>query len=50
VGIQTKLPDYSVTSESIDIICTRFLKRGYKVGEKGNIGPDEIRMILEDRL
>jgi len=50
VGIQTKLPDYSVTAETIDIICTRFLKRGYKVGEKGNIGPDEIRMILEDRL
>jgi len=50
VGIQTKLPDYSVTSETIDIICTRFLRRGYKVGEKGNIGPDEIRMILEDRL
>lgn len=50
VGIQTKLPDYSVTSETIDIICSRFLRRGYKVGEKGNIGPDEIRMILEDRL
>jgi len=50
LGIQTKLPDYSVPSETIDIICTRFLKRGYKVGEKGNIGPDEIRMILEDRL
>ena len=50
VGIQTKLPDYSVTSETIDTICARFLKRGYKIGEKGNIGPDEIRMILEDRL
>jgi NADP-dependent alcohol dehydrogenase len=50
VGIQTKLSDYSVTSETIDIICARFLKRGYKVGEKGNIGPVEIRMILEDRL
>jgi len=50
VGIQTKLSDYSVTSETIDTICARFLKRGYKVGEKGNIGPDEIRMILEDRL
>jgi NADP-dependent alcohol dehydrogenase len=50
VGIRTKLPDYSVTSETIDIICSRFLKRGYKVGEKGNIGPVEIRMILEDRL
>lgn len=50
VGIPTKLPDYSVTSETIDTICTRFEKRGYKVGEKANIGPVEIRMILEDRL
>lgn len=50
VGIPTKLPDYSVTSETIDTICTRFEKRGYKVGEKANIGPAEIRMILEDRL
>ena len=50
VGIPTKLPDYSVTSETIDTICTRFKKRGYKVGEKANIGPNEIRLILEDRL
>jgi NADP-dependent alcohol dehydrogenase len=50
VGIQTKLPDYSVTSETIDTICTRFEKRRYKIGEKANIGPDEIRLILEDRL
>ena len=39
VGIPTKLPDYSVTSETIDTICTRFKNRGYKVGEKANIGP-----------
>lgn len=50
VGIPTKLPDYSVTSETIDTICTRFKNRGYKVGEKANIGPAEIRLILEDRL
>lgn len=50
VGIQTKLPDYSVTTETIDTICNRFEKRGYKVGEKRNIGPEDIRMILEDRL
>lgn len=50
VGIQTKLPDYSVTSEIIDIISERFLKKGYKVGEKGNIGTQEVRMILQDRL
>ncbi len=50
VGIQTKLPDYSVTTETIDTICTRFEKRRYKLGEKANIGPEEIRLILENRL
>lgn len=50
VGIQTKLHDYSVPAETIDTICTRFEKRKYKVGEKADIGPNEIRLILEDRL
>lgn len=50
VGILTRLPDYGVTTETIDTICDRFQKRGYKVGEKANIGPVEIRLILEDRL
>ncbi len=50
VGIQTKLSDYSVPVETIETICTRFEKRKYKVGEKADIGPNEIRMILEDRL
>lgn len=50
VGISTRLPDYGVDTETIDKICTRFQKRGFKVGEKANIGPTEIRSILEDRL
>ncbi|MDP2338019.1 MAG: iron-containing alcohol dehydrogenase [Bacteroidota bacterium] len=50
VGIPTRLPDYGVTTETIDTICNRFRKRGYKVGEKANIGPVEMRLILEDRL
>jgi NADP-dependent alcohol dehydrogenase len=50
VGIPTRLPDYKVGTETIDTICERFTKRGYKVGEKANIGPAEIRLILEDRL
>ena len=50
LGIPTKLPDYKVSTETIDTICDRFQKRGFKVGEKSNIGPDEIRLILEDRL
>lgn len=50
VGLPTKLPDYGVSTDTIDIICDRFLKRGYKLGEKSDIDPAEIRMILEDRL
>jgi NADP-dependent alcohol dehydrogenase len=50
VGLSTKLPDYGVSMDTIDTICTRFKKRGYKIGEKADIGPDEIRMIMEARL
>lgn len=50
LGIQTRLPDYSVGRETIDRICERFTKRGFKIGEKADIGPSEIRLILEDRL
>lgn len=50
VGIPTKLPDYGVDTETINRICTRFEKRGYKIGEKSDIGPAEIRQILENRL
>ncbi len=50
VGIPTRLSAYQVGAETIDRICDRFTKRGYKIGEKANIGPGEIRLILEDRL
>ena len=50
VGVPTRLPNYGVQADTIDRICKRFEKRGYKLGEKGNIGPKEIRLILEDRL
>ena len=50
VGIPTKLPDYGVSTDTIDKICPRFKKRGFKIGEKANLGPDEIRLILENRL
>lgn len=50
VGIPTKLPDYGVSTETIDKICLRFEKRRFKLGEKANVGPQEIRLILKDRL
>lgn len=50
VGLPTRLPDYDVPTKTIDTICARFEKRGYKIGEKADIGPAEIRTILESRL
>lgn len=50
VGIPTHLPDYKVPTETIDTICSRFKRRGYKIGEKADIGPDQIKEILESRL
>lgn len=50
VGIKTTLPDYEVPAETIQRITDRFVQRGSKIGEKGDIGPNEIRLILEDRL
>ncbi|MBW8333714.1 MAG: iron-containing alcohol dehydrogenase [Prolixibacteraceae bacterium] len=49
VGLPTRLPDYGVSTDTIDKICDRFKKRRFKIGEKADIGPDQIRMILEDR-
>jgi NADP-dependent alcohol dehydrogenase len=50
VGIQTKLPDYGLATDTIDKICDRFKQRGFKLGEKGNLGAPEIRLVLENRL
>ncbi len=50
MGINTKLPDYNVTEETITKISDRFEKRGTCLGEKADIGPAEVRLILEDRL
>jgi NADP-dependent alcohol dehydrogenase len=50
VGLPTTLPDYNVPEESVTKIVTRFEKRGYKLGEKADIGYQEIEQILRDRL
>ena len=50
MGINTKLPDYDVTKETIAKISDRFTKRGTCLGEKADIGPDQVRLILENRL
>ncbi len=50
VGIKTKLPDYEVPAETISRISERIRERGARFGEKADIGPSEIKLILEDRL
>ncbi len=50
IGIPTKLSAYNLATETIDKICTRFENKGFKIGEKADIGPAEIRLILERRL
>lgn len=50
VGIKTTLPDYEVPAETISKITERVKSRGAKYGEKADIGQDEVRLILEDRL
>ena len=50
MGVKTKLPDYGIPAETIGEIINRFADRGYKIGERADIGPDEIKLILENRL
>ena len=50
MGIKTKLPDYGVPTGTIDKITERFRQRGFKIGEKADIGPAEINKILKSRL
>jgi NADP-dependent alcohol dehydrogenase len=50
VGLPTTLPEYNVPEESVTKIVARFEKRGYKLGEKADIGYQEIEQILMDRL
>jgi len=50
VGLPTTLLAYNVTKVSVNKIVNRFEKRGNKLGEKADIGFQEIEQILKDRL
>lgn len=50
MGIKTRLPDYEVPAETISRITERIKIRGSKFGEKADIGPEEVRLILKNRL
>jgi len=48
--MKTHLSQYGIGKATIDEIVARFTKRGYNMGERANISPEKIRLILEERL
>jgi NADP-dependent alcohol dehydrogenase len=50
MGLKTRLSDYQVGKDTINEIVNRFEKRGYALGENQIVGPEQIRLILENRL
>jgi len=50
MGMKTHLSQYGIGKATIDEIVARFTKRGYNMGERANISPEKIRLILEERL
>lgn len=51
VGIKTKLSDYGVKSDTIDLIVDRLEKRGWKAfGDRQLVTPEVVRQILEHQL
>jgi NADP-dependent alcohol dehydrogenase len=50
MGIPTRLSNYNIPNETITKIANRFEKRGRMLGEKGDIDPEKIKLILENRM
>jgi len=50
VGMPTRLGDYQIGPDGIDRVVTRLAGRGVRLGEHQDIGPDDVRAILQSRL
>jgi len=50
MGLKTRLSEYGIGQATIDKIVERFEKRGYNMGERADISPAKLRLILENRL
>lgn len=48
VGIKTKLSEYGITVDQLSPIFERFQKRQWKLGERKNITPERIEIILKN--
>jgi len=50
MGVKTRLSDYGLGKEAVDAVTERIAERGWKLGEKFNIGSEEVRAILSLRV
>lgn len=50
LGIATRLSEYGIGQQTVDEIVRRFTERGSVWGERGDVTPDKVRMILEKAL
>ncbi len=47
LDIKTHLSDYGIGDDIIRSIVDRMSERGWKLGERGNVTPDKVKLILE---
>ncbi len=50
LGMKTRLSEHGVGQETIDFIVERFRKRGWNLGENGQVTPERVAEILRERL
>jgi len=50
LGIATRLGDYRIPHDAIELVASRLAERDMKLGEHGDLGAKEVKEILELRL
>ncbi|WP_294597521.1 iron-containing alcohol dehydrogenase [uncultured Rikenella sp.] len=50
LGMKTRLSEHGIGQETIDFIVDRFRKRGWNLGETGQVTPERVAEILRERM
>jgi len=50
VGQKTRLSDYGIGQDTIEVIVSKFKSMNWNLGENGIVTPSKVREILENRL
>lgn len=50
LGMKTRLSEHGIGQETIDFIVGRFRKRGWNLGENGQVTPERVAEILRERM